>query len=376
MIDLFFQGGNMSLERTKGFFLLLGFVAFFGLEAQNSPLLFEKEKQKPQILIHNRVLAKVNQKPITVLDVMKKMDMVFYQQYPQYAGMPELRYQFYMVSWKQVLEELVDKEMIMADAEEMKMEVSGADVRQELEEVFGPNIISNLDKAGLTMTEAMKMVQEEITLKRMMYVRVHSKAFKDVTPQEIRLAYDRFIHEYEKKDKWFFHIITIRDTDSGKLDGIVKRTREKLREETVDIEDFSSWFKKIEGVNLFTSVKVSDLFEQLDSDLSPKYQEILSSLSPGEYSAPQKQVRDNAAFYKIYYLHEFAEDSPPEFYIVAPKLKEELMMKIAESETIEYKKRLRKQFPVAHMESLISSHFEPFTLEVDGKKINIPLPNS
>ncbi len=366
----------MTIRRFFYFSLILSAFWQCALSGQQAPMLFEKEKPKPQIRIHNRVLAKVNQKPITVLDLMKKMDMVFYQQYPQYTSIPELRYQFYMVSWKQVLEELVDKELIMADAGEVHMEVSGADIRQEMEGLFGPNIISNLDKAGLTMTEAMKIIEEEITLRRMMYVRVQSKAIKDVTPQEIRRAYDRYNREYDPSNQWQYRIITIRDPNPKKLSMIADKISEEINEKPVSIDDVSSWVKGIEGVNVFTSVKLSDLYEQNDQDLSPKYRQLLSGLSPGRYSLPQKQVKDKAEIYKIYYLENYIADSPLEFYEMAPKLKKELLMKIAEAETTEYKKRLRKQFPVSLIDNLISNNFEPFTLEANGKKIDIPLPNS
>jgi hypothetical protein len=360
------------------FYFTLIFSTFFtaAASAQQAPMLFEKEKPKPQIHIHNRVLAKVNQKPITVLDVVKKMDMVFYQQYPQYTDFPEIRCQFYMVSWKKILEEMVDKELILADAAEVKMEVGGADIRQELEELFGPNIIANLDKAGLSMAEAMKIVEEEIILRRMMYVRVQSRAIKDVTPQEIRLAYDRYVRDYKGEDEWRYRIITVRDPDQERLGRIARRISEKLRVEPVEVEDFASWAKNVDEVNLFTSIKVSDLYEQNDEDLSPKYKEFLSRLSPGDYSPPQKQNKDNAVIYKIYYLDNFVADQPPKFHEMASKLKSELMGKIIEEENIAYKKRLRRQFPVTLIDSLISQNFEPFTLEVDGKKIDVPLPNS
>src|SRR5262245_8170025 len=97
-----------------------------------------------QIIINNRILAKVNGKAISAFDVMKKMDMLFYRQYPEYTAIPQARLQFYQVSWKRVLQELIDKELILADAEESKLQVSAGDIRQEMELLLGPNIHSSL----------------------------------------------------------------------------------------------------------------------------------------------------------------------------------------------------------------------------------------
>src|ERR1700730_13068687 len=71
-----------------------------------------------RIVVNNRILAKVNGKEISVFDVMKKMDMLFYRQFPEYTSSMQARFQFYQVSWKRVLQDLIDKELIMADAEE------------------------------------------------------------------------------------------------------------------------------------------------------------------------------------------------------------------------------------------------------------------
>ncbi len=357
--------------------LFLSFIAMAtlnGLAAQNAPMLFEKERPKSQIRMNNRVLAIVNQKAITLLDVMKQMDMVFYQQYPQYASASEIRCQFYLISWKSALEELVDKELILVDAEEVKMEVSGADLRQEVEEVFGPNVIVSLDEAGLTLDEAMGMVKKDIILRRMLYVRVQSKAIKDVTPSEIRMAYEQYRENYEYANDWHFQIVTIRDPDPKKLERIVTKLGEVLKTERVDIDDLNARIKQFSDVNIFTSVKISDEFQQDENDLSPKYKNILSQLTSGTYSKPQLQNKSEIATYKILYLNDVIYDEVPSFTAMSGKLKSELMGQVASRETVEYKKRLRKQFPVTLMDELISSNYQPFTLEANGKKIDVPMP--
>ncbi len=49
-----------------------------------SNLDFSLDNSYPQnIVINNRILLKVNGKSITVMDVVRKMDLLFYRQYPE-----------------------------------------------------------------------------------------------------------------------------------------------------------------------------------------------------------------------------------------------------------------------------------------------------
>ena len=148
-----------------------------------------------------------------------------------------------------------------------------------------------------------------------------------------------------------------------------------MKKESLEPEDLKVRIKKFSESNVFTSVKVSDEIQQSEEDLSPRFLEALSQLTPGQYSDPQLQTKSETPSYKILYLKDVTYDEVPPFSVVNSRLKGELMGKISERESIEYKKRLRKRFPVSTRDELLSNHFEPFVLEVDGKKIDIPLPN-
>ena len=125
------------------------------------------QEAKKRIGINNRVLASVNGNVISVIDVKKKMDMIMYQSYPQYLGVAEARYEFYNSHWKEVLSDLIDRELMIADSEEKGFPISSGDVREELEEIFGPDVMFNLDNAGLTLDEAWQMVKADIIIRRM-----------------------------------------------------------------------------------------------------------------------------------------------------------------------------------------------------------------
>ena len=109
--------------KTKFLFLSLLFISLTSLHAVNDSILFDKDNS-PHLAVNNRILAKVNDKAISVVDVMKKMDVLFYREFPQYTSSMQARYQFYKANWKHVLEELVSKELVMADAEENKRQAA------------------------------------------------------------------------------------------------------------------------------------------------------------------------------------------------------------------------------------------------------------
>ena len=111
------------------------------IEAAAPQNLMMTQEETMRITVNNRVLANVNGKPITVIDVMKRMDLVFLKQFAEYTNSPSARHQFYMANWKRTLNELIDKELILCDAKEMKMEVASGDVRQEMERLTSSLIL-------------------------------------------------------------------------------------------------------------------------------------------------------------------------------------------------------------------------------------------
>src|SRR5205085_3839907 len=122
--------------------ILFAFFLFVQTQVQGvtgEHLLYAPEDDK-RIIVNNRILAKVNGKALSVYDIMKKMDLLFYRAFPEYTSSTVARFQFYEMNWQAVLRDLIDKELIIADADENKVEVSSGDVRQEMETLFGPNI--------------------------------------------------------------------------------------------------------------------------------------------------------------------------------------------------------------------------------------------
>lgn len=324
------------------------------------------QETQSRIFVNNRILATVNGKSISVIDVMKKMDLLFYKQFPQYTSSVMARFQFYQINWKHVMQELIDKELILADAEERKLPLTGGDVRQEMESLFGPNIIVNLDKVGLTFEEAWKMVEEDIKLRRMVYACANSKAIRRVTPRAVREAYEEYSKDNIRPEEWHYSVISIRDPDPI-IGAETANSAHNLLIENVKWEELQEKITETAPIADSTKITVSELFRHGEKDLSPAYKEVLAALESNSYSKPipQQSRTDKSTVFRIFYLKEKTPEGAVPFKEVEDELRDTLLGEAVNEETNAYLNKLRHHYHLheTHLKSLIPDNFEPFVLK-------------
>jgi hypothetical protein len=306
-----------------------------------------------QIAVQNSILAKVNGQTISVLDIKKKMDMVFHKNYPQYANSAQARFQFYDSSWRHVLMEMIDQQLMLTEAESKQIPLSDGEVRQEMETRFGPNIMVTLDKIGLSYDEAWKMLKDELIVQRMTWWFIQSKAMHQVTPQDIRQAYRLHVKENPSYDELKYRVIVVRGENAEER----ANQLHKLLEEKTLTTDFS--FSVIQEID--PTVQVSAEFSAKDKDLSDAHKSALTSLTPGTYSKPvlQKNKNDNQTPARIFYLSEKTSHPTPQFESLAYELRNELIQKAVVQESAAYMEKLRKSYP---FDENIPRDLHPFTL--------------
>lgn len=319
--------------------------------------------QPKHIFVNNRVLAKVNGEPITVIDVMKKMDLFFYKQFPQYANSPEARYQFYEMSWKRVLEDLIDRELVKADAKEAKLPITHADVRQEIENTFGPNIIANLDKAGITYEDAFQMIQEDLLINRMLMARVNSVVLHSITPQMIQNSYKKWAEKNQKPETWSYQVISIRSQDLSTCQEIAQTVHTLLTDKKIEISQLKAFLSPSE----IEHCSISELYTHSPNEISDSYKTILSQLKSNTFSSPisQKSRASNSVVLRIFYLKEISEGGAPPYSEMQNKLRNILIDKEIGVKQTEYFNGLRKRYKVQLNDILsnIPDDFKPFTLK-------------
>lgn len=332
--------------------------------AQADTFLFGRESTA-QLIINNRVLARVNGKAISVIDVMKKMDMFFLKQFPEYTSVPQARFQYYQINWKPVLDDLIDKELILADAEEMKVKVSAGDVRQEMENMFGPNIIENLDKIGLSFEEAYKIVHGDILLRRMMFMRVNNKAMRALTPQEIKAAYEEFAEKNQRKDTWNYRVVTVRNHNSESASNTANLAHRLLTEDGVPLNNLKQIIKE-SGMDSKSSLSITDELFHTEADLGELLKPILANLESNTFSKPFSQKsRDNSTVFRIIFLKEKINGGAIPFSDMETQLHDQLLDEALEIETNAYLKKLRQHYDIKEnfIKDLIPEYFQPFELK-------------
>lgn len=325
----------------------------------NSPLL------DPKINVNNVVLTKVNGKNISVIDVMKKMDFIFHKSYPNLENSKPARYQFYLSSWKNVLKEMINTELMVAQAELKEVKIHDGEIREEMEDRFGPNTMITLEKIGLSYDEAFEMIKTEMIVKRMMWYFVQSKVLTQVTPQLIRQEYKIYTEKNPPFDEWQYQVISIKNDDESCAKLVAEKTYQLLKDSSQSPEELSDKIKEIEKEYPSTSIQISSTYNVTSKDISDSHKNILLSLKEDSYSQPICQASrfDNKKNNKIFYLKKYNHKIPPSFEEMADNIKNELLQKHLSDESENYFGKLRKYYNIVDEETLLPENFTPFSLE-------------
>lgn len=313
-----------------------------------------------QLVVNNRILVKINDRTISVLDVMKTMDMHLNRYYPHLVESTAARYQFYSASWRSVLDQMIVGELMMADAEKREIKVSDGDVREEIQDRFGPNVMASLEKIGISYEEAREKVHEEMIRQRMEWLRVTSKALQKVTLKEVKEAYAA---KYPPSEEWNYQILSIRskNKDSGRL--LADKIFHLVQQEHLDLKSASQKIQEEEPLDEGLTLNLSPEYQEENKNLSLSLRDTLSFLKPGEISPPIEQIsRDQTAVYRLFQLQNHVKKEPPAFEAVAASLKEDLLQVAAAESMASYVDKLHKQFGYDEKSLDIPEDFSPFIL--------------
>lgn len=321
---------------------------------------FKDFSADPKIAVQNAILAQVNGKTISMIDVKKKMDMAFHQSYPQLIDSNQARFQFYEASWRFVLMDLIDNELILSDATDKEVKVTDGEIREIMEERFGPNILHTLDKIGLTYEETWKMVKNEITVQRMKWWFVQSKAVTSVTPQDIRQAYRLYLKGNPPYSEWTYKVVSIRADKAD--DSLSEKAYKILAESNQSPDEAKELLKGLEDQGV--QISVSNEFSAKTQDLSEIHKASLETLSPRTYSKPSFQVSrtDKKTVYRIFYLIDKNDYPAPAFEALSQQLRNELIQKAIDQESAEYLGKLRKHYGF-EADKTIPEDLHPFSLQ-------------
>jgi hypothetical protein len=329
----------------------LPFLLFSSLLVAQMPPLDFSQSQK--IAVQNAILAKVNGKTISMIDVKKKMDLAFHQYYPQLADSNQARFQFYEMSWKNVLMEMIDQELIISEATDKEIKLTDGEIREVMQERFGPNVTQTLDRIGLTYDETWKMIKDELIVQRMTWWFVQSKAISQVTPQSIRQAYRDYLEKNPPYSDWKYRVVSIKGDET-----IAEQVYELLSTSGESPEG------QIEALKAFDpGIAVSNEFSAKDIELSEMHRKAIANLEPGIYSKPIFQMgKDKKGSHKIFYLIAKEEHPAPPFETLALQLRTELTQRAIAAESQTYLSKLRRHYNL-DSQTVLPEDLHPFSLQ-------------
>lgn len=326
---------------------------------------FASEQSSGELVVQNRILATVNGKNISVMDVMKRMDVYLARAYPEYAKSNQHRYQFFSQNWKHTLNQMIDNELIVADAVRMEMKIADAEIREQIHERFGPNVVATLDQLGVTFDEAWAMLYNEIASQRMTWYRVHSKALRKVGPQTIKTAFQEHVVNNPPKEEWKYQVISIKGKTEQIGNVFAQKAQALIKNEPLPFEELAKLLTEKNSEDPSISVTVSDEYCLEGKALSDSHKAVVCNLLPGSYSEPTPQVsRDKSVVHRIFYLKDHTVSPPAKFdTTMVDNLQDELVQKEIDQEYPLYIAKLRKQFNFDEkMLDALPTDFQPFSL--------------
>ncbi|PCI78373.1 hypothetical protein COB21_00635 [Candidatus Aerophobetes bacterium] len=331
----------------------------YGLDQSPSAL----NERKVRLVINNRPLAKVNGKVISLFDVVKKLDLQFYDYDPEYTPLTEEKYQFYQARWKPALDDMIIEELILLDAEKREIEIGDGEVRQEMLNRFGPNIMVNLDKVSLNYEEAKNMLKKELICQKLLGFNVGFPASQYVTPEKVQTAYTAYLEKTPPKEHYLYQVLSIRSTDKEKAVSIGDEARTLLGHEKLSLEQVQD---KLTNAHPGVAITISEQFNKEPKELSSQYKSILSSLNENSFSSPCTQFSKytKSEVCRIFHLIKVDEELPNSFNSMHETLRQDLMNTAFEKAKAGYDARLEKKFGFSKEASKIKlpKQYHPFFL--------------
>lgn len=302
------------------------------------------------------------------MDVVKKMDIIIYEHFPETRNSPVRLFQFYNSQWKFTFEDMVFNELILADGEAKEIKVSDGDVREEMERRFGPNVIINLNKLNLQYEEVRDMVHSELLVRQLQSMKIYSKAQLSITPEIVKKEYISHLEKNPPKEEWIYQVVSVRGKDEKICKSTIDQLSNDLKLQSTKLSSLYSDLQQLPQVQDKSVVlNLSKEFIVDDKNLSEEHKSILTKLKDNEFSSPIAQISrlDNTNVYRIFHLKSHNLTEAPSFNQVFEELETSLLNQAAQREREAYRLKLYKKFGFDDdlFKQILPDDYQPFTVK-------------
>lgn len=320
------------------FFLIIFSKKSFSFEeAWNSFSDLNFSKNEKELFINNKILFRFKNNTITIMDVIHKMNLLFYKSYPHLIHSNISKMQFYSGLFPVLAEAVIDDFLIVADAEEKKISVDIRDVKREIEKFFGDALIDVTNAFNMTEEDVFKIIQRDLIVQKMLGVMVRSRATMFVSPNKIKEAYKEKLKNYKQEKFWSYVILTL---DSASVDSTLT-----FAEEIYDKIISNGFFKEEEILQLASEknieIKISNLLQGTENSLSQMHRGILIAADSNLCSKPISYKKDKI---RLFVIKEFSITKEKSFSELEEQLHSELLEKLFEKQELIYREKLREKY--------------------------------
>ncbi|MGA8163804.1 MAG: peptidyl-prolyl cis-trans isomerase, partial [Waddliaceae bacterium] len=215
--------------------------------------------------------------------------------------------------------------------------------------------------------EAWEMIKEELTIRRMLAMRVNSLAFQSVTPKDVRQAYENYEKEHPRTDAWRYQVISVRGENADECEELANYAFQLLQEESCPIDELEHALTQSPYATGNLAVNISNDYHNDEKDISESHKQVLCALAPATFSPPisQQSRANQSTVFRIFYLKEIILGGAPPYEEMENQLKERLIEETIHQESEKYIAKLRKHFDVENMNQyhMIPDDFLPFALK-------------
>ncbi len=297
------------------------------------------------VVINNRPLIKIQNQTLSLLDVIKKMDLFIEQGFPQAKESPLARMQFYMHNWQYTLNDLVDDLLILQEAEDKEIKVSDGDVHEEMNERFGSSLLSKIDAMGMRYDDIKAMLHSELMVKQILSHKVHTKTMQQITPSAIKEAYSEYVKANPPKQYWTYQTLTFRG-EMEEIEKLAHASHALLKQNRY--ENLSQLYQHLQDTAPETvTISLSPTLEGDQFSLSQTHLQVLNTLSAKTpFSSPVKQAGRLDTSFKIFHFHSYTYTEPEKFEALYTTLQDDLYHKIFRKEKHRYTQHLRRKYNI------------------------------
>ena len=343
--------------------LILSFSALSSAPKESS---FHKLKTaKTKIAVNNIPLAKINGRVISLADVVKELDMRMYLHNPEEYKNVNNRYGFYKESWKRQLDELIQLELLKKEAEEKKVKITDADIRQELVNRYGGDIINKLHEANLTYDDVKISVKNDILSQQMNWYGFVNKIFYKVGPQTLKNAYDEYVSANPGNEIWKYQFMTIRVKNKETADEIGFKIKALDPGNFTSLHSFKESLQSLFAGKEDFRISLTDELTVEDKAIAQNHKAILTTIPLDSLSSPVFLQQNNEYLVRVFSLKDHIKSEPMPFSQMTDKLRGELVGKMAEKERGTFFQRLKDKYGYSDEQIYIPlpEGFAPFSLK-------------